>query len=118
VRITAGHGSAELTGLLEKIKAKKASVAAAEATKAAASADRAAKKTESDAITDATAAAELAKWRACQPASTCQPEALARAPFTLPHGVLAPLSILRKPEEAKVRREGLQRGSCCGKATE
>ena len=114
MRITAGHGSAELTGLLEKIKAKKASVAAADATKAAASADRAAKKTESD----ATAAAELAKWRACQPASTCQPEALARAPFTLPHGVLAPLSILRKPEEATVRREGLQRGSCCGKATE
>ena len=49
MRITAGHGSAELTGLLEKIKAKKASVAAADATKAAASADRAARKTESDA---------------------------------------------------------------------
>ena len=49
MRITAGHGSAELTGLLEKIKAKKASVAAANATKAAASADRAARKTESDA---------------------------------------------------------------------
>ena len=63
MRITDGHGSAEITGLLEKIKAKKASVAAADATRAAASADQAAKKTESD----ATAAAELAKWRACQP---------------------------------------------------
>ncbi len=75
MRITDGHGPAELTGLLEKIQAKKALVAAADATKAASSADRAAKKAESD----ASAAAELAKWRGCQPACTCQPAAVAPA---------------------------------------
>jgi len=68
MRITDGHGSSELTGLLEKIQSKKATAAAADATKSATAADRAAKKAESDAA----AAAELAKWRYCQPVCACQ----------------------------------------------
>jgi hypothetical protein len=44
MRITDGHGSSELTGLLEKIQAKKAAATAADAIKSAAAADRAAKK--------------------------------------------------------------------------
>ena len=42
--ITDGHGSSELTGLLEKIQAKKAAASAADATQSAVATDRAAKK--------------------------------------------------------------------------
>ncbi len=72
MRITDGHGSSELTGLLDKIRAKKTAAAAADATKSATVADRAAKKAESDAA----AAAELAKWRHCQPVCRCQSAAV------------------------------------------
>ena len=93
MRITDGNGSVEPTGL--GASAKKASAAAADPTKAAASADRAAKKAE----LDATAGAELVKWRHAKPACTCQPAALAPARRSLPRGWLASLFILRYPKK-------------------